>query len=943
MDRQIQAAKYKGVAKKIRPVNQPMPQDLNPPLERPPLSRDPYSTPLTPFPPEFIETQRITVARLESVNFGPSGWLTEEELKLLKHVITLREKSIAFSEEERGILKHGYGQPYKIPVIEHAPWQQRPIPIPSAIRGDFIELVRKRIQTGLYEQSTSSYSSPVFCVRKSNGKLRIVHDLQQLNKVTIKDAGLPPKIEEFVDSFAGRACYGLGDIMGGYDERELDPASRPLTTFETPLGRLQLTRLPQGATNSVAVYQAQMTWILQEELPEHVGIFIDDGGIKGPKSDYEGRRMEENKNIRQFIWEYAVTLERILFRIEEAGLTISGEKFACCVPALDIVGHVVSQSGRTISVKKKNKIQSWPPLTSKKDVRMFLGLCVYVRMFIRDFSAITAPLRRLTRLDTEFNWTSECEEAFQELKQIVGEDIVLKGVDYSKDAGKIKLAVDSSYLAAGAVLMQEDKEGRDRPVLYESVTFTDKESDYAQSKLELLGVHKILKKLQIVLWGQHFELQVDAKALIQMINTPSLPSAPMTRWVAFIQLFSFDLVHKPGKSFTMPDGLSRRPVDPGDKPVDADEETGWIKPHPGMGIKHVDVVETSGSRVGVHHHGFWKRMKDYLGTLTRPSACTNQEFQKIKRRSQNYFIEEDQLKKRRAPFSQVVISVTEEQHRIMKALHEDLGHRGMTETYKRIKLRYWWEGMKKIVKKWVQSCEGCQKRSRILQKEDGKATYKNTLFERVSMDAVHIKAGKWKYIVIARDDFSGWVETVALAKLKSKNVAEWFLTEWIYRYGVPQEVTVDGGAEFKKELKTAVRKVGTNLRTVTPYYPEAQGMVERGHKEIKDALTKLCGEDGKKWKEYLPLVTFADRISTKQTTGYSPYELQFGQIAVLPVDHELGSFLTVNWSDIRTTAELLEARAKQLGAKAEMIEEARQKIKEARETSVRYWDRRLAH
>jgi hypothetical protein len=66
-----------------------------------------------------------------------------------------------------------------------------------------------------------------------------------------------------------------------------------------------------------------MTWILQEELPlEHVGIFIDNGGIKGPKSDYGGKRMEENRNIRQFIWEYAITLERILFRIEEAGLTI---------------------------------------------------------------------------------------------------------------------------------------------------------------------------------------------------------------------------------------------------------------------------------------------------------------------------------------------------------------------------------------------------------------------------------------------------------------------------------------------------------------------------------------------------------------------------------------------------------------------------------------------
>jgi hypothetical protein len=92
-------------------------------------------------------------------------------MKLFKHVIVLRQKAIAFSEEEREILKHEYGRPYKIPVIAHQPWQQRPIPIPKAIVGNFIELVWRRIQTGLYEQSTSSYSSPVFCVAKSNGKL----------------------------------------------------------------------------------------------------------------------------------------------------------------------------------------------------------------------------------------------------------------------------------------------------------------------------------------------------------------------------------------------------------------------------------------------------------------------------------------------------------------------------------------------------------------------------------------------------------------------------------------------------------------------------------------------------------------------------------------------------------------------------------------------------
>ena len=145
----------------------------------------------------------------------------------------------------------------------------------------------------------------------------------------------------------------------------------------------------------------------------------------------------------------------------------------------------------------------------------------------------------------------------------------MKDLDYSREAGVIKLAVDSSWMAAGGVLMQEE-DGKDRPVLYESVVFSQVESIYSQPKLELLGVARILKKLKIKLWGQHFQLMVDAKALVQMINSPSLPDAPMTRWVAFIQLFSFDLIHIAGKNFGMPDGLSRRPIAEEDE-VDLEE------------------------------------------------------------------------------------------------------------------------------------------------------------------------------------------------------------------------------------------------------------------------------------------------------------------------------------------------------------------------------------
>ncbi|MBW0544939.1 hypothetical protein O181_084654 [Austropuccinia psidii MF-1] len=131
MDHLILAAKYKSVLKKVRPVNEPISKDLNPPLERPPLSRDPYETPLSPNPPIFKETFKVPHERLKAVKFGPPGWLSNEEINLLKNVITLREKAIAFCEEERGLIKHSYEESYKIPVIPHEHWQKKPIPIPK--------------------------------------------------------------------------------------------------------------------------------------------------------------------------------------------------------------------------------------------------------------------------------------------------------------------------------------------------------------------------------------------------------------------------------------------------------------------------------------------------------------------------------------------------------------------------------------------------------------------------------------------------------------------------------------------------------------------------------------------------------------------------------------------------------------------------------------------
>ncbi|MBW0497565.1 hypothetical protein O181_037280 [Austropuccinia psidii MF-1] len=160
-----------------------------------------------------------------------------------------------------------------------------------------------------------------------------------------------------------------------------------------------------------------------------------------------------------------------------------------------------------------------------------------------------------------------------------------------------------------------------------------------------------------------------------------------------------------------------------------------------------------------------------------PESSKGEEFRRIKRRSPNFFLEDGQLKRRKNPNPQLVISSQEAQSYILNSLHEDMGHRGENKTYRRIETRFWWEGMKKSVKKWVQFFLVFQKGRQSLQREQGKSSATSTIFERVSMDAVHIESGRCKYMVVARDDFSAWPETVGLAKLTAKSVSEWFTSQ----------------------------------------------------------------------------------------------------------------------------------------------------------------------
>ena len=193
---------------------------------------------------------------------------------LFENLLKIHEKGLAWNELEKGRFRDDYFSPYKIATIPHQPWQHKPIPVPHAIRAKVSDIFVDKIKSGVYERSQSSYCSRWFGVQKKNGSLRVVHDLQPLNAVTIRDTGVPPILEEFVEGFTKRACYTIADIFVGYDNRTLHEAYRELTAFQsTDHGLLQLCVLPQGFSNAVAEFQTCMLFILQDEIPRMVGVF----------------------------------------------------------------------------------------------------------------------------------------------------------------------------------------------------------------------------------------------------------------------------------------------------------------------------------------------------------------------------------------------------------------------------------------------------------------------------------------------------------------------------------------------------------------------------------------------------------------------------------------------------------------------------------------------
>ncbi len=158
-------------------------------------------------------------------------------------------------------------------------------------------------------------------------------------------------------------------------------------------------------------------------------------------------------------------------------------------------------------------------------------------------------MTRLLKKDKEFEWTSECQSCFQELKHKLTTIPVLILLDIQKD---FEIYCDASRQGLGCVLMQEGK-----VVAYASRQLRSHEENYPTHDLELAAVVHALKIWRHYLIGNYCKIYTDHKSLKYIFTQTDL-NLRQRRWLELIKDYNLEILYHPGKANVMAVALSRK-------------------------------------------------------------------------------------------------------------------------------------------------------------------------------------------------------------------------------------------------------------------------------------------------------------------------------------------------------------------------------------------------
>lgn len=196
---------------------------------------------------------------------------------------------------------------------------------------------------------------------------------------------------------------------------------------------------------------------------------------------------------------------------------------------ISYLGHVIANGTIKPNEKKTEALINAPKPQNIAELQSFLGLLNYCSKFIPNLSSELHPLYGLLRKNTKFDWTNQCDKAFENSKQLLASNKVLALFNPTK---QIVLTCDASPYGVGCVLSQ-NFDGIEKPVMFASSTLSPAEKNYSQTHREALAIIFGVKKFHKYIYGTEFIIRTDHQALREIFggkNTPAVAAARLQRW-----------------------------------------------------------------------------------------------------------------------------------------------------------------------------------------------------------------------------------------------------------------------------------------------------------------------------------------------------------------------------------------------------------------------------
>ena len=442
--------------------------------------------------------------------------------------------------------------------------------LPFALRQEVSRQLREMQSQGVIQLSKSPWASPVVLVKKKDGTHRFCVDYRQLNSITKTDNFPLPRIDDLLDQLGESKYFSSIDLASGFWQIQMHSSSQEKTAFVTPHGLYEFRVMPFGLKNAPGVFQRLMQQVVSSlnsgSGPDFVSVYLDD-------------ILVFSKNLNEHLEHLRLVIQRLV----EVGLKLKPSKCKFAQHELEYLGHVVSREGLRTNPNLTEAVVDFPRPQSVRDVRRFLGLASYYRRFILHFAKIARPLHKLTCKDTRFDWSPECQIAFQELKQRLSSVPVLA---YPNFDAQFVLETDASIKGLGAVLSQAQEGGNLHPVGYASRALSPSEVHYGITDLETLAVVWAISHFSHYLYGNRVVAYTDHTAVKSVLEAAN-PSGKHAQWWTRVYgrgIKEVTIRYRAGRENINVDALSRSPK----------------LPAPEVGIAQ-DEVQVSSMRLAISH------------------------------------------------------------------------------------------------------------------------------------------------------------------------------------------------------------------------------------------------------------------------------------------------------------------------------------------------------